>query len=293
MSQIKKLGPLVQLIPAVAVAGIVAVTLPNTVPVLADIPERLVMQAEAAEKEEEPEQEEVVEIEPALPYEDGVYVGSSRGYGGTVKVQVTMEGGFITDVQILDASHETAQFLKRARRLLTIVQQEQTWEVDAISEATYTSRGILGAVQNALTGEEVINPRPPKTETPSEPPVVEEFVAPSAYRDGVYTGTAIGFGGDITVQVTIANDTITDISIVSADGETRSYFTRARYVISDMLTKGTPQVDAVSGATYSSEGIINAVKNAMAQAIDTGANSVALPLTLQPAVEPEKQEDAE
>ena len=54
---------------------------------------------------------------PKLPYADGVYVGSSRGYGGTVRVQVTMENGSITEIGILDAFHETRQFLRRAKRL--------------------------------------------------------------------------------------------------------------------------------------------------------------------------------
>ena len=213
-------------------------------------------------EEPEPEEEDIL---PTLPYEDGVYTGSSRGYGGTVRVQVTMEGGRITDLQILNASHETSAFLRRARRLLTTVLTAQTWEVDAVSEATYTSRGILGAIQNALTGEVVNNPLPPKQETP-EPIVEEPFEAPSAYRDGVYTASAQGFGGPITVQVTVQNDTITDISILSHDGETTSYFARARKVVSEILTTGTPDVDSVSGATYSSTGILNAVKRALAKA---------------------------
>ena len=264
MNQIKKLRPLVQLVPAVAVAAIVLVTLPRTLPVLAEVPERLspAVSSSAAVEEPEPEEEDIL---PTLPYEDGVYTGSSRGYGGTVRVQVTMEGGHITDLQILDASHETSAFLRRARRLLTTVLTAQTWEVDAVSEATYTSRGILGAIQNALTGEVVNNPLPPKQETP-EPIVEEPFEAPSAYRDGVYTASAQGFGGPITVQVTVQNDTITDISILSHDGETTSYFARARKVVSEILTTGTPDVDSVSGATYSSTGILNAVKRALAKA---------------------------
>ena len=108
-----------------------------------------------------------------LPYADGVYTGSSRGFGGTVQVQVTMEGGRITDVQVLSAAHETSAFLRRAKRLLNTVLDAQTWEVDAVSEATYTSRGILGAIKNALTGEVVNNPLPPQT-TPAAPPVEEE-----------------------------------------------------------------------------------------------------------------------
>lgn len=264
MNQIKKLRPLVQLVPAVAVAAIVLVTLPRTLPVLAEVPERLspAVSSSAAVEEPEPEEEDIL---PTLPYEDGVYTGSSRGYDGTVRVQVTMEGGRITDLQILNASHETSAFLRRARRLLTTVLTAQTWEVDAVSEATYTSRGILGAIQNALTGEVVNNPLPPKQETP-EPIVEEPFEAPSAYRDGVYTASAQGFGGPITVQVTVQNDTITDISILSHDGETTSYFARARKVVSEILTTGTPDVDSVSGATYSSTGILNAVKRALAKA---------------------------
>lgn len=264
MKPFQTLRPLVQLVPAAAVAAAVLLTLPHTEPVLAAVPERLTPPVEAASEavvEEEPEEEAL----PKLPYPDGVYTGSSRGYGGQVKVQVTMENGTITNVEILNASHETAAFLKRAKRLLNTVVTEQTWEVDAISEATYTSRGILGAVQNALTGEVVNNPAPPQPK-PAEPLVVEEFTPPSAYRDGVYTASAQGFGGPITVQVTVQSDVITDITIVSHDGETTSYFSRARKVVSAILESGTPEVDAVSGATYSSTGILNAVKSALAKA---------------------------
>lgn len=283
MNLIPKLRPLAQLLPAAAVAAAVFLTLPTTEPVLAAVPQRLTPPA-ASEPEAESQPAEEEETLPKLPYADGVYTGSSRGYGGQVKVQVTMADGEITDLQLLDTSHETAAFLKRAKRLLPTVLEEQTWEVDAISEATYTSRGILGAIQNALTGEEVINPAPPQPK-PAEPVVVEEFVAPSAYRDGVYTGEAQGFGGPIAVQVTIQSDTITDITILSHDGETTSYFSRARQVIPAILTANSPEVDSVSGATYSSAGILNAVKSALAKAAADGSAEEAE----QPAEEPAEQ----
>ena len=176
--------PLVQLLPAVAAAAAVLFALPRTVPVLAAVPERLTAVVEQPAEAASSEAEE--EVLPKLPYADGVYVGSSRGYGGAVRVQVTMENGSITEVEILGASQETKQFLRRAKRLLTTVVEAQSWEVDAVSEATYTSRGILGAVQNALTGEVVNNPLPPQPE-PAAPLVVEEFTAPSTYLDGIYT----------------------------------------------------------------------------------------------------------
>ena len=179
-------------------------------------------------------------------------------------MQVIMENGSITEVEILDASHETRQFLRRAKRLLTTVVEAQSWEVDAVSEATYTSRGILGAVQNALTGEVVNNPLPPQPE-PATPLVVEEFTAPSTYLDGIYTAEAMGFEGEITVQVTVAEDKITDITLLSAEDE-EEYLSQAKQVIPAILEGQSPNVDAVSGATYSSTGILNAVKLALAKA---------------------------
>ena len=263
--------PLVQLLPTVAVAAAVLFALPRTVPVLAAVPEKLTTVVEQPVEAASSEAEE--ETLPKLPYADGVYVGSSRGYGGAVRVQVTMESGSITEVEISDASHETKQFLRRAKRLLTTVVETQSWEVDAVSEATYTSRGILGAVQNALTGEEVNNPLPPQPK-PAATLVVEEFTAPSIYLDGIYTAEAMGFEGQITVQVTVAEDKITDITILSAEDE-EEYLSRAKQVIPAILEEQSPNVDAVSGATYSSTGILNAVKLALAKAAVAPAEKAA------------------
>ena len=263
--------PLVQLLPAVAAAAAVLFALPRAVPVLAAVPERLTAVVEQPAEAASSEAEE--EALPKLPYADGVYVGSSRGYGDAVRVQVTMENGSITEVEILDASHETKQFLRRAKRLLTTVVEAQSWEVDAVSEATYTSRGILGAVQNALTGEVVNNPLPPQPE-PAAPLVVEEFTAPSTYLDGIYTAEAMGFEGEITVQVTVAEDKITDITLLSAEDE-EEYLSQAKQVIPAILEGQSPNVDAVSGATYSSTGILNAVKLALAKAAVAPAEEAA------------------
>lgn len=79
--------PLVQLLPAVAAAVLFA--LPRTAPVLVAVPERLAVVVEQPVEAASVEAEE--EALPKLPYADGVYVGSSRGYGGAVRVQVTME----------------------------------------------------------------------------------------------------------------------------------------------------------------------------------------------------------
>ena len=128
-------------------------------------------------------------------------------------------------------------------------------------------------MQNALTGEVVNNPLPPQPK-PAAPLVVEEFTAPSTYLDGIYTAEAIGFEGKITVQVTVAEDKITDITVLSAEDE-EEYLSRAKRVIPAILEGQSPNVDAVSGATYSSTGILNAVKLALAKAAVAPAEEAA------------------
>mgnify|MGYP004513072305 CR=1 FL=1 len=87
-----------------------------------------------------------------------------------------------------------------------------------------------------------------------------------SWQDGTWTGTAQGYGGDVTVSVTIANKKITAIEVVSASAETPSFFSRAKAIIPKIIEAQNPDVDVVSGATYSSNGIINAVKNALTKA---------------------------
>ena len=86
------------------------------------------------------------------------------------------------------------------------------------------------------------------------------------YKNGTYTGDGQGFGGNIQVQVTLENDTITDIQVVSAPGEDSAYLSQGQGVISTILAAQSTDVDTVSGATFSSTGIINAVNDALGKA---------------------------
>jgi uncharacterized protein with FMN-binding domain len=256
--------------PAALTLALIMATLPMTRPVLAALPERLTVTASAEESAEEPEPEEPEEEELAAVlnanYEDGVYTGSAQGYGGLITVQVTVEGGQIVSIEILSADGETTSFFNRAVGVIDSVLTRQTWEVDTISGATYSSRGILGAIENALTGE-TVEIEAPKKEEPVTELVQDTYEAPqNGYQDGTYTGTATGFGGDITVEVVIENGKISAIRVISANGETKSYWNKAIAVIDQAVSANSPNVDTVSGATYSSTGILNAVKRALAQA---------------------------
>ena len=91
--------------------------------------------------------------------------------------------------------------------------------------------------------------------------------ASSIYADGTYTGTGTGFRGATTqVSVTISGDVITDITPLST-GDDAPYFDRAfSSVCTDIISCQCSSVDAVSGATYSSIGIMDAVQDALNQA---------------------------
>ncbi|RHO88472.1 FMN-binding protein [Ruminococcus sp. AF41-9] len=86
------------------------------------------------------------------------------------------------------------------------------------------------------------------------------------YKNGTYEGSGTGYGGTITVQVTMEDDTITAVSVVSAPGEDSAYLSQGENVISSILSEQSTDVDTISGATFSSTGILEAVNDALSKA---------------------------
>lgn len=82
-------------------------------------------------------------------YKDGEYTGSAPGYHGDVKVSVRVEGGQIKDVRIVENSDD-AEYFEKARSLISDIVSKQSTDVSVVSGATYSSNGIIGAVNNAL-----------------------------------------------------------------------------------------------------------------------------------------------
>ena len=277
--KLKKFKPIINLWPAALALILVAVMVPQTGPVLQEIPELLSETVLGATKDggsdakEDKKSEEEETAAGVGDYEDGEYEGSSNGYGGTIRVKVTVKDKQITAVDILEASGETDSFFSKAKGVIDKVLTAQTWEVDVVSGSTYSSRGILGAIQNALTGASVVNAEAEKTEAVGSL-TSDSFEEPAdGYADGTYTGSATGFGGSISVEVTIASGKISSINVTSAGGETASYLNSAKSVINTIISKQSPNVDTVSGATYSSNGIINAVKAALKKAAAAKSSS--------------------
>lgn len=95
------------------------------------------------------------------------------------------------------------------------------------------------------------------------------------WKDGVYFGSGTGYGGEITVSVTIKDGKISNITVLSHDKETPSYYVKAEAVVQKIISAQSTDVDTISGATFSSNGIRQAVINALNQAVVDEKDKVA------------------
>lgn len=91
----------------------------------------------------------------------------------------------------------------------------------------------------------------------------------SLYNDGVYEGEAQGFGGAVKVQIEIENGRIRSAEIISAEHEDAAYLDAASVLTDEIIKKQTADIDTVSGATFSSNGIIHAAEAALGKAEKT------------------------
>lgn len=207
---------------------------------------------------------------------DGTYEGSGTGFGGTITVSVVLKDKTIQSISIVSAPGEDATFLNRAKGVIDRIIASQSVDVDTVSGATFSSKGILAAVKNALTGQADTS-KPASASgaaggaSSGGSVTVSKIKEPAAYRDGTYYGTGTGFGGTMKVCVVISGGKIASIDIVE-NSDTPSYLSSASSLIFTIISTQSTNVDTVSGATYSSRGIIEAVRSALSQAAVDGSS---------------------
>lgn len=201
---------------------------------------------------------------------DGIYEGTGTGFAGKITVAVEIKDKKIVAITVLNVEADDAAFFNRAKGVIDRIIQSQNLDVDVVSGATYSSRGIISAVKNALTGEKDSGKTAENPGKGEGSTTVAEVADAAAYKDGTYYGSATGFAGPIKVKVVISGGKIASIEIVStSDGS--SYISKASAITGKIVSFQSTNVDTVSGATYSSVGIINAVRNALAQAAVDGS----------------------
>ncbi len=159
---------------------------------------------------------------------------------------------------------EKDQQIASLTRRVDALEEQQEEMLTAINEAAKAREEAEKAAQ--AQKKENTKKKTEKAADSEEASEAEEQTEDLAYKNGTYTGEGQGFGGTITVEVTLQDDEITDIQVASAPGEDSAYLSQGKGVISSILSAQSTDVDTISGATFSSTGIINAVNDALGKA---------------------------
>lgn len=211
----------------------------------------------------------VAQVEDASGYKDGTYYGTGTGFGGTLKVQVDISGGKIAAIQILE-NNDGSEYISKASSIINAIISNQSTNVDTVSGATYSSVGIIQAVRDALSqaavsGSDSSSSDSNTNQSDKSDSTTDKITGTVPYKEGIYYGTAEGYSGDVSVAVVIQEHTLKAI-LVTDNSDDEAFFNRAMDVVKNVMKKQSTDVDTVSGATYSSKGLLNAIKNALKQA---------------------------
>lgn len=110
--------------------------------------------------------------------------------------------------------------------------------------------------------------------TPAEPTIVaddtsiaDETKTNTIYKDGEYTASATGYSGGLKVKVVIEDDKIKSVEIISHNEVGKQYYEEAIEKIPQAIVLAqSTEVDAITGATKTSKGIIKAVNKVLEEA---------------------------
>ena len=264
-----KLSTMAPALSALLVVACVGVSVATYTPKVYAVQKSSPKTSDADSTEEETAEEMTLEGQ-VFDLPDGIYEGTGTGFAGKITVSVEIKDKKIVAITILNVEADDAAFFNRAKGVIDRIIQSQNLDVDVVSGATYSSRGIISAVKNALTGEKDSGKTAENPGQGQGSTSVAEVADAAAYKDGTYYGSATGFAGPIKVKVVISGGKIASVEIVStSDGS--SYIGKASVITGKIVSSQSTNVDTVSGATYSSVGIINAVRNALAQAAVDGS----------------------
>jgi len=179
--------------------------------------------------------------------EDGTHTGTGEGFGGPIEVEVTIEGGEITDVAVLEHSESPDISDPAFEEVPQAIVDNDSANVDVASGATFSSEGIMEAVNNALSGTS------------------SDEIASTTFGDGTHTGTAEGAHGPVDVEVTVTDGEITDVTVINHN-ETEDIAEPAiEEVTQAIVANNSTDVDVTSGATVTSNAIMAAVDDAVAE----------------------------
>ncbi len=192
-------------------------------------------------------------------FKPGTYKGEGKGYSENqkIKVKVTVDESKITNVEIEGPGEQpfgVPQFENYGGQLIG----KSEAKIDAVSGATMTRDGIVKAVEDALSkakGQQKNNN------------------APVSFKPGEYTAEAMGYNGHVKVTVKFSAEKIESIKVDSHAETAHVGDIAFNIMIPEMIQANGSGVDAVSGATFSTRALRNAVNSAAALADCTNMNA--------------------
>ncbi len=186
-------------------------------------------------------------------YTPGTYEATAKGFGGDVVVTITVDESSITDVTIIGDSETDGIGTTAVTELPAAILESQSAEIDGVTGATVTSNAIKTALNAAMALAK------------GESTEVEVKMAP-----GTYTAEAQGFakGEKLVVNVTVNETEIENIEIEKDNGETTVMLASVeKNLLPRMLELQSVSLDAITGATVSSNAVKVATEAALVQAL--------------------------
>jgi len=192
----------------------------------------------------------------AAKFKAGTYTATADGNNGLVEVSVEMNETGIVSVTVINHEETPGISDSAIANVPQAIVDQQSLNVDTASGATVTSKAIIKAVEDCLA----------QAGGSAEDLVAKDASYEKTMTAGTYTAKAHGHHSDVEVQTVVTADAIESVTIL-AEGET--------YVLADPALEEIParivehqtlNVDMITGATYTSKAIINAVEDCLIQA---------------------------
>ena len=181
------------------------------------------------------------------------YVGEAQGFGGTVVAYVTVDdNSAITDIIAIGTQETIGKGSVVLETLPAEMVKAGSTDVDAVTGATITSDALKSAVQKALD-EKVVGEKPTSAAT-------------ITYTPGTYTGKAFAHNSYITVETTFSESAIESVTIIEDKSDAAMATAVHNQIPAAICQEQTLNIDIVSGATESSNAVINAVADCVKQA---------------------------
>ena len=199
-------------------------------------------------------------IGDAAVVDAAVYTGKATGMG-EVTAELIVADGHIVGVNLTGDNETPGIGSKAIEELPGKIVEAQSADVDGVAGATITSNAVKEAVKAAMAEAGLEDAAAESATDDAALTVALEDAA-----DGTYSATAQGFGGDITVDVTLSGGKIADVKIVG-DSETPGLGAVAvEKMPAQLLEAQSADVDGVAGATVSTSAIRAAFGDALAKA---------------------------